>query len=810
MRGQPLRLNFRKLRLAIAFLCVIAICQAQETITIIDQDSGEPLIGASVYHSKSDSGQTSNERGKVLILEAFKSDSIEVSYLGYETVNSTYKNLEENNWVLALKPSQSILDEVVLVYRSVDFKSDILSPLTQIDAVDIEVLQVQTPADLLEKTGGVFVQKSQQGGGSPVLRGFEANKVLLVVDGVRLNNAIYRSGHLQSSITIDEQVLESVDVLFGPGSIAFGSDALGGVIHYKSRNPKFSQEVAHKGELVTRFSTANQEKTIHGNYQYSSSRVSAILGITYSDFGDLRSGSNFSKQFPDFGKRFDFVPASIEPGTSLESELVLNDDPTLQLGSGYSQGDFIGKLKFRANDKLSFTLNTQYSSSTNIPRYDNLTERTETGLRFAEWYIGPQRRSLVSLSGNLKADNPLFDELYAIVSHQYIFEERVSRLFGSTFREENRENLSVYGLTLDFNKNLLNKYSLVYGLDIQHNDLNSTASPNTFTRYPNGGNTMTLYGLYAKVGIPLIKTDAYSLTWQNGARVSLTDMRLGFVRDGFFEFPDYFFDEGIRNETSNFSFLSSLNYRKEKLNLNIIGGTAFRAPNIDDIAKTRVQVDEITVPNPNVVPEKTTNLEIQASIGDETNFIGGTAYAVRLRDAIVRQAFTLTDGSPIFISGGDTLNVTAQVNAERALVLGFGLRGGLNIGKFGLKSSINLTKGRIEEDNNQTSPLGHIPPLYGITTLSYKQEKLSHEFNVRYNGQKDISEFGGSVDNPELATPIGSLSWYTLNYYGNYSLNEHFSFQFGVENILDRHYRTFSSGLSAPGRNFVLTLKGKI
>ena len=95
-------------------------------------------------------------------------------------------------------------------------------------------------SDLLENSGVVFVQQSQFGGSSPGLRGFEANRVLLVVDGIRLNNAVYRSGHLQNVITIDPEMLDKVEVLFGPGSVMYGSDALGGVMSFVTPSPKFS------------------------------------------------------------------------------------------------------------------------------------------------------------------------------------------------------------------------------------------------------------------------------------------------------------------------------------------------------------------------------------------------------------------------------------------------------------------------------------------------------------------------------------------------------------------------------------------
>ncbi|NJN34367.1 MAG: TonB-dependent receptor plug domain-containing protein [Saprospiraceae bacterium] len=69
------------------------------------------------------------------------------------------------------------------------------------------------------------------------MRGFEASRVLLVVDGVRMNNLIYRSGHLQNAITVDQNMLDRVEVLFGTASTVYGSDALGGVVHFFTKKP---------------------------------------------------------------------------------------------------------------------------------------------------------------------------------------------------------------------------------------------------------------------------------------------------------------------------------------------------------------------------------------------------------------------------------------------------------------------------------------------------------------------------------------------------------------------------------------------
>ncbi|NJK83238.1 MAG: TonB-dependent receptor plug domain-containing protein [Saprospiraceae bacterium] len=159
----------------------------------------------------------------------------------------------------------------------------------------------------------VYVQKSQMGGGSPVIRGFEANKILLVVDGVRMNNAIYRSGHLQNVITIDPTILEQIEVIYGPGSLLYGSDALGGVVHLRSRMPQLQLGKENNTDLnyVARYATANNERAFHLDYNYARNRWASLTSISYYDFDDLRAGSKRTNEFPDFGKRLFFVETDL-------------------------------------------------------------------------------------------------------------------------------------------------------------------------------------------------------------------------------------------------------------------------------------------------------------------------------------------------------------------------------------------------------------------------------------------------------------------------------------------------------------------
>ena len=187
------------------------------------------------------------------------------------------------------------LDEVMIFSNKfAEKKKNIVQKVDIVSSQRIAQLNTQNTGDLLMSTGNVFVQKSQQGGSSPVIRGFEASRVLLVVDGIRMNNAIYRAGHLQNAITIDQNMLERVEILYGPGSTLYGSDALGGVVHFRTKAPKLSlnDKTLFTGSAFARYSTANNEKTGHVDLSIGGKKFAWLQSYNFSDFDDVKMGSH--------------------------------------------------------------------------------------------------------------------------------------------------------------------------------------------------------------------------------------------------------------------------------------------------------------------------------------------------------------------------------------------------------------------------------------------------------------------------------------------------------------------------------------
>ena len=188
---------------------------------------------------------------------------------------SLTKKIETNKEIefidIYLYPSSLKMDEVVIsANRFQENNKDVPRQIQTINQRNIKFQNRQNTADLLEQSGNVFVQKSQQGGGSPVLRGFESNKVLLVIDGIRMNNAIYRGGHLQNVIRIDQNLLSKVEILFGGGSVIYGSDALGGVMYFETMKPQLNKTLHN---TYYRYGSVNNESTFHYDVNLGSKKT---------------------------------------------------------------------------------------------------------------------------------------------------------------------------------------------------------------------------------------------------------------------------------------------------------------------------------------------------------------------------------------------------------------------------------------------------------------------------------------------------------------------------------------------------------
>jgi hemoglobin/transferrin/lactoferrin receptor protein len=674
----------------------------------------------------------------------------------------------------------------------------------------------RSTAELLAETGTVAVQKSQQGGGSPMLRGFEAARILLVSDGVRMNNLIYRNGHLQNSITIDQFILDGVDVTQGPASLTYGSDALGGVIAFRTRDPRLG---INSGNVAFRYGSVNNEGTSHLDLNFGSDKVASLTSVTFSHFGDLRSGRTRNPFLPD-NDSYILCPIYAQPGATGNDQTVVNDRPYLQRRSDYLQYDILQKILFAPNADEQHLLNFQLSNTNNFNRYDRLTvTSTKNGVttpKYAEWYYGPQFRLLTSYS--YSANNKLgADRIKAIVSYQNIAESRHNRSYNNPLLYHNNERVNMVAVNTDWIKQLSNHH-LHVGIDLSLGLLKSTASTDNIstgevldntTRYPDGSNSMTTAEAFI------------THRWHINDRWQMSDgVRLGYANSysSVVDETAFPFLGGKSMSRNNFTYALSwgINFLPTKSwKLAFNASTAYRVPNIDNTSKVfDSKLGTVTVPNPNLKPEKTVSadLSITKYLGDMFSW-ENTFYGTYLFDGITTGA-GLFAGSDHMLYEGLDCSVYTSVNHDRAVIWGYSTTITFKPTDYlYMNATYNYTYGRIV--SGEHAPLDHIPPMYGRVGVGSNilHGRLNAEFYTLYNSHKRRSSYNlDGEDNISYATTLGedgegTPAWFTLNLKATYKVNTALTLQAGVENLLDTEYRTFASGINAPGRNIYGTLR---
>ncbi len=789
---------------------LISVLSFAQTITVTDEATLQPINGVYIYAKTST--VLTNSKGQADLTSFSKTDSLWFSHVGYKLKSYSYKQLEALQFKVAMSEVAFAIDEVIVsASRFEESSKDVAQPVKVLKAAELQFMNQQTMADVMQSSGQVLVQKSQLGGGSPIIRGFETNKVLMVVDGVRMNNAIYRGGHLQNIITLDNTIMDKVEIVFGPGSVVYGSDALGGVMHFYTRNPLLNDGDGIRTEVqaFTRYSTAYNEKTGHVNFNIAGKRFGSLTSFTYSDFGDLRQGNVRNPFYGDWGKRT-FYAARVDGKDSM----MVNENHNIQKVSGYKQYDILQKFMFQQNERVSHILNLQFSTSSDVPRYDRLTQVSGGLPRFAEWYYGPQERLFASYTLNLSGQTKLYDNARVIAGFQQIEESRNNRRFNNDKRNSRVENLNIFTFNADFAKKM-NKHELRYGVDAWYNDVQSTASSENIvtgeisaidTRYPDGGSSMQSVSAYLTHSWEI----SDKLILNDGLRVSNVALNAQFNDTTFFPFPFSSVDQNNNALNGNIGlvYMPGSDWR-----FTALASSGFRAPNVDDLSKVFESVaGSVVVPNPELGPEFTYNIDLGMSKTiDKKVTIGGTAYYTWYRNAITTQP-ALFSGQDSILYDGELSAVTNSANAREAYIYGFNAYLNASItSKFSITNTVTYTYGRIKTDTTDY-PLDHIPPVFGKTSFLLQLKKFKGEFFVMYNSAKLTKNYNlqGEDNQAFSADPVNGYTpaWITLNVRTAYQFTKNIRLQVALENILDQNYRVYSSNISAAGRNLVVTLRG--
>ena len=783
-----------------------------QNLSVLDADSGLSLAGVTLTSKTAEIYAVTDRNGRAEISAFRNADSIEIRFLGYSTQRLTFKEIVDLNFVVRLISADLSLDEVVIsATRWRQSKITLPSSIATVSPKDVALQNPQTAADLLGISGKVFIQKSQQGGGSPMIRGFATNRLIYVVDGVRMNTAIFRGGNLQNVINLDPFATESTEILFGPGSVIYGSDAIGGVMSFQTLTPTVSKtgSLAVSGSTTARYASANGEKTGHFDVRAGWKKWAAVTSLSTWNYDDLRQGSHGPE---------DYIKDYYVAQENGQDVIITQRNPLLQIPTGYTQANLMQKIRFQPDAAWDIQYGLHYSETSPYGRYDRHNRKRNGTARYAQWDYGPQKWMMNNISVSHFGNRILYDEMVLRLARQDFTESRISRNLNSPIRETQTEKVIAYSANLDFRKAAGTSHNLFYGVEWVRNNVNSEGmdkdiflgiKTNGPSRYPSAHwNSLAAYF-----------SDEFTLsskwTLQSGIRYNLFSLKADFSNNlSFYPFP---FEQSSFSDGSLTGHLGGV-YRPNnqwifKGNL----GTAFRSPNVDDLGKVfDSEPGAVTVPNPDVKAEYAWNADVAlAKVFSDRVKIELSGYYTLLEHALVRRDFQL-GGLDSIVYDGILSRVQAIQNAAVARVYGLQTGVELKLPKgFIFSTDLNWQRGEEELDDGTISPSRHAPPFFGVSRLTYRSEKWVLQGYSQYQGkltadqlpeeEKSKTEIYAKDDLGYAFAP----AWTTWNIKANYTLSNSVTIGVGIENITDQRYRPYSSGVSGAGRNAIISLDAK-
>lgn len=645
---------------------------------------------------------------------------------------------------LSQEDSSALLEKVIITsQRSV--KKELFVPYsTQVLLRrQLEDYQPRTAPEALAGINGVFVQKTNHGGGSPFIRGFTGNQVLILVDGIRLNNSTFRYGPNQYLNTIDAYSLQKIEVVKGTGAVQYGSDALGGVIQVFTKDPELA---AHKpywtGTALGKAMTDNMEKTARAEAGYHGEKTAVQLGATCRDFGDLVGGDTTGKQSP----------------------------------SGYKEYAFDAKVKFRLQPDLTVTLASQFLQQRHVPVYHKVVLEN-----FAVNEFEPQQRLLNYARLQYTSRSKWLQAVELTTSWQQTIEGRDSRKNGSNSLRKEKDKINTIGITADISSVFSRIWTANTGVEVYLDKVNSTRQDINLQNqvavwsrglYPDDAR----YGNYSVYSLHHINLNKWLL--ETGVRfntftINISDTSLG----------------KVKITPSSFVYNAALMYHlSQGQHFYVTFNTGYRAPNIDDMGTLGIVDFRYEVPASNLEPERSRNIELgyKMQAGKWSGSL--SAYYMHISNLItrVRTEGQVINGYPVY----------RKENVEEAYVKG--LEAELGYAPFaGWQFTANIA-GTYGQNLTKKEPLRRIPPVNGKLMARYHKNKWFAAAEWLYAAKQDRLAQGDKDDN---RIPInGTPGWDILNLYAGYQL-AHLKFNIGLQNLFNEDYRTHGSGINGVGRS---------
>ncbi len=765
----------------IFLLYLNSILVYSQKVQLIDLKNNT-ISDAAVYGNISKSSTISNNDGIIFLNNFVNDDLLSISHISYNEYVVLKKHIKDT---VILEARSFLLQPLEITAPKNNFY---INSYTSIEQKSLSKISAGQSTDLLQKGLGVSIQHSQNGAGSPNIRGMEASRLLIVVDDIVLNNTISRSGRSQILSNIDPLCIKNIQILSGPSSVSFGDGAMGSSIVINTINPSFFK----KQKFFLKQEFHGSSNSVLTNYLYSNKikKLSFLTNLSIKSFGNLKMGQVRNHGFKNWGKE----------------KHVTNGNE--QLFTGYNQFNVLHKNMLKLSGEGYIQTSTQYSLTGKLNRYDKLNDISDNNPKYRQWYYGPSRRVLQSVKLKKKYSTILFNQNETSFAFQNITESRNKQKLNDSLLSIRKENLDVYDINSDFIKNL-KFFDLNYGINFRYQNLNSSAYlkdslNNKFyntTRYPDGGSEVQNISVYSQLNCNIIG----SLFLYLGTRLNSNKINAQFIDNTTINLPYSII------EAKNITLTSSL-MAKYKLarffDLTASLYSGYRNPNVDDFGKIFSKNDnEVIIPNNNLEPEKANNTEFSINFQKGKNKISILVFNSKIYNAIIRSVSTLNGLDSIYYDG-KLMKVLMNKNIKSAEIRGVDIYFSIELLKGLLfKNSFHYVKG----EGFDGSPLSHIPPLKLNNSLEYSYNKNTYSLSSIYSARKKASDFDFlGVDNLDEATEIGTPSWFILNFFYSKELDDQLLVSIGVENIFDLHYKTFASGLSSSGRNLILSLQYKM
>ena len=694
---------------------------------------------------------SSDDRGEFILHELLPGKySLKASRVGYETYTVVFEFQVGQflDFQIPIKEDLKSLPEIEVISASrrntsnlkLPFASSILSKPSQ-----SENIPRSTP-ESLSIIPGVFVQKTNHGGGSPFIRGLTGNQTLLLVDGIRVNNSTFRYGPNQYLNTIDPFSIDKIEVLRGSGSVQYGSDAMGGVIQVFTKDPGFSESTNFKGTVNARYGSGNMEKSGSTEFVYSSSKLvfSGILGL--KNFGDLVGGDTTGTQSP----------------------------------SGYRESDASVKVRLKLSKKAELTVANQFVQQHDVDVFHKV--RLEN---FKINKMGVQGRNLTYVKLRMEQSSPIFKEINITGSLNSTIEERNSLKNASLISGLERDKVSTSNLSAEI-FSVLNKYwTATSGLEYYRDKISSTRS----NMNSQSGSITLLRGLYPN-NSSYLNTSLYSLHHLELGRFNMeAGLRYNWLKASIFDQ-----DIGqIGVSPSAFVWNAGLNYTLKDHHVYVALNTGYRAPNIDDMGTLGIVDFRYELPSYSLKPEKSYNSELGYKYASGRMSLGAALYRNKMIDLITRvQTTQLIDGYKVY----------KKENTEEALIKGVE-------GFLEWQVDRNFTAEMFASFNHgqnlsKSEPLRRVPPFNGNISLKYKLTKLYVKGELAWADKQDRLAQGDRDDN---RIPLnGTPGWKVLNIYSGYTFGKA-HIRLSAQNLFDVDYRTHGSGINAVGRSLWMNVQ---